>query len=80
MSKPNAVIQPSMKAVTDPRFDLEKHDAGASRTIGFLQTHAPNLANSFSIIPSLDLKQQHKFDEFTKVSNAPIQAVKMFDR
>eukprot|EP00965_Chrysotila_dentata_P101395 3347278-Pleurochrysis_carterae.AAC.1 len=75
MSNSNVVIQPSMKAVNDPRFDLEKYNAWASRTIGFLKIHAPDLANLFSIIPSLDLKQQRKFDEFTKPPYVPIQAV-----
>eukprot|EP00965_Chrysotila_dentata_P119683 3956995-Pleurochrysis_carterae.AAC.1 len=75
MSNSNVVTQPSMKAANDPRFDLEKYNACASRTIGFLKIHAPDLANSFSIIPSLDVKQRRKFDEFTKPSNAPIQAV-----
>eukprot|EP00965_Chrysotila_dentata_P049192 1631587-Pleurochrysis_carterae.AAC.6 len=62
MPKPNVVIQPSMKAVTDPRFDLEKYNARASRTIGFLQIHAPDLTNSFSIKPSHDVKQRRNFD------------------
>eukprot|EP00965_Chrysotila_dentata_P161448 5332135-Pleurochrysis_carterae.AAC.1 len=64
-----------MKAVTDPRFDLEKYNAWASRTIGFLKINAPDLAHSFSIIPSLDLKQRRKYNEFTKPPNSPIQAV-----
>eukprot|EP00965_Chrysotila_dentata_P160755 5308368-Pleurochrysis_carterae.AAC.1 len=72
MSNSNVVIQPSMKALNDPRFDLEKCDAWASRTIGFLKIHAPDLANSFSIIPSLYLKQRRKFHEFTQPPNAPI--------
>eukprot|EP00965_Chrysotila_dentata_P092453 3051031-Pleurochrysis_carterae.AAC.1 len=61
-----------MKAVNDPRFDLEKYNAWALRTIGVLKIHAPDLAVSFSIIPSLDLKQRRKFDEFINPSNAPI--------
>eukprot|EP00965_Chrysotila_dentata_P032972 1098510-Pleurochrysis_carterae.AAC.1 len=75
MSKSNLVIQLSMKAVNAPRFDLQKYNEWASRTISFLKIHAPDLANWFSIIPSLDLKQRREFDEFTKPPNAPIQAV-----
>eukprot|EP00965_Chrysotila_dentata_P037025 1231955-Pleurochrysis_carterae.AAC.1 len=76
MPKSNVVSQPSMKAVNDTRFDLEKYNAWASRTIGFVKIHALDLANNlFGIIPSIDPKQRRKFDEFTKPPNAPIQAV-----